>query len=243
MATIGPVPVTTAGAATAREAPGREAIDEMAEVFEFLQKGGVIMIPIALGSVVALAIFLERVWSLQQGRVIPPGLVDAVVRLVESGEPKTARDECLRSNTPASRLLLGALEMRGVSREDMRGHVEELGKREVARMERYIEAMGTIASVEPLLGLLGTVIGMIQVFQQVVLTARQGAVDPGQLANGIWQALITTAAGLSVAIIAFVGYRYLLSRSARHALTMEEAAGRLIDILAPPSRANEGAVP
>ncbi|HUT79206.1 MAG TPA: MotA/TolQ/ExbB proton channel family protein [Polyangia bacterium] len=212
----------------------------MGEVFEFLQKGGVVMVPIALGSVIALAIFLERIWSLQQGRVIPGGLVDAVVGLAGSGELKTARDECLRSNTPVGRLLLGVLDMRGVGRDDMRGHVEELGKREVARMERYIEAMGTIASVEPLLGLLGTVIGMIQVFQQVVLTARQGAVDPGQLANGIWQALITTAAGLSVAIIAFVGYRYLLSRSARHALVMEEGVTRLVDVLAPPARTGNG---
>ncbi len=213
----------------------------MGEVFEFLQKGGVVMVPIALGSVIALAIFLERIWSLQLGRIAPGGLVDSVARLAETGELKTARDECLRSNTPVGRLLLGVLDRHGAGREDVRSHLEELGKREVARMERYIEAMGTIASVEPLLGLLGTVIGMIQVFQQVVLTARQGAVDPGQLANGIWQALITTAAGLSVAIIAFVGYRYLLSRSARHTLVMEEAATRLVDILAPPTGTGDGA--
>jgi biopolymer transport protein ExbB len=213
----------------------------MGEVFEFLHKGGVIMIPIALGSVIALAIFLERIWSLQQSRVAPGALVDAVIRMAGAGEHQAARDECLRSSTPVGRLLLGILDRRGAGRDDVRLHAEELGKREVARMERYIEAMGTIASVEPLLGLLGTVIGMIQVFQQVVLTARQGAVDPGQLANGIWQALITTAAGLSVAIIAFVGYRYLLSRSARHALAMEEAATRLMDVLVPPAGAGDGA--
>jgi biopolymer transport protein ExbB len=132
------------------------------------------------------------------------------------------------------RVLLGGLDAAGAGRDELKSLVEDVGKRELARMERFIEAMGTTASVEPLLGLLGTVTGMIQVFQKVVVTSRQGAVDPGQLANGIWQALITTAAGLSVAIVAFVGYRYLLSRTGRHALEMEEGALKLVDVLAPP---------
>ena len=87
------------------------------------------------------------------------------------------------------------------------------------------------ALLEPLLGLLGTVIGMIHVFQKVVITSREGAIDPGQLANGIWQALITTAAGMSVAIVAFVGYRYLLSRSNRHAADLEDGAMQLAEVL------------
>jgi biopolymer transport protein ExbB len=212
----------------------------MSEIFEFLARGGVIMIPIALGSVIALAIFLERIWSLQRGRVIPSGLVQQVLDGVGAGEHKEARERCLRSNTPMARVLLGGLDARGQARDDLRGLLEDAGKRELSRMERYIEAMGTVASVEPLLGLLGTVTGMIQVFQKVVVTSRQGAVDPGQLANGIWQALITTAAGLSVAIVAFVGYRYLLSRTNRHAQEMEEGALRLLDALAPAGAADAG---
>jgi biopolymer transport protein ExbB len=205
----------------------------MGEIFEFLSRGGVIMIPIALGSVIALAIFLERIWSLQRSRVIPDGLVRSVIEAVEKGDHKGAREECLKSSSPMGRVLLGGLDAKGLGREELKGVIEDVGKREMARMERFIEAMGTTASVEPLLGLLGTVTGMIQVFQKVVVTSRQGAVDPGQLANGIWQALITTAAGLSVAIVAFVGYRYLLSRTNRHALSMEEGALRLVDMLAP----------
>ncbi|MFO8073168.1 MAG: MotA/TolQ/ExbB proton channel family protein [Polyangia bacterium] len=205
----------------------------MSEVYEFLEKGGVIMIPIALGSVIALAVFLERIWSLQQGRVNPSGLVDEILKLVGRGEMTAARDGCLQSNTPMARLMVAAIDARSLPREELKATLEERGKREVARMERYIEAMGTTASVEPLLGLLGTVVGMIQVFQRVVMTSRQGAVDPGQLANGIWQALITTAAGLSVAIVAFVGYRYLLARTARHALALEEGSLRIVDELAP----------
>jgi len=207
----------------------------MGEIFEFLSRGGVIMIPIALGSVIALAIFLERIWSLQRNRIIPAGLVETVLGAVGRDDLKTAREECLKSNSPIGRVLLGGLDAARSEREELKGLVEDVGKRELARMERFIEAMGTTASVEPLLGLLGTVTGMIQVFQKVVVTSRQGAVDPGQLANGIWQALITTAAGLSVAIVAFVGYRYLLSRTARHALVMEEAALKLVDALAPPA--------
>ncbi len=205
----------------------------MSEVYEFLEKGGVIMIPIALGSVIALAVFLERIWSLQQGRINPPGLVGEILELVVRGEVAAARDACLKSNTPMARLLVAAIDSRSLSREELKAALEERGKREVARMERYIEAMGTTASVEPLLGLLGTVVGMIQVFQRVVMTSRQGAVDPGQLANGIWQALITTAAGLSVAIVAFVGYRYLLARTSRHALDLEDGSLRIVDELAP----------
>jgi biopolymer transport protein ExbB len=129
--------------------------------------------------------------------------------------------------------LLAGLDAAGRGRDELRQVFEEVGRREVARMERFIEALGTTASLEPLLGLLGTVIGMIQVFQQVVVTAREGAVDPSQLANGIWQALITTAAGLSVAIPAYMGYRYLLGRTGRRALELEEAAAVLLEAACP----------
>ena len=212
----------------------------MKEVFEFLARGGVIMIPIALGSVIALTIFLERIWSLQESRILPSSLLDRVLDLVRGGETKTAREECLKSNTPLGRLLLTGLDAKSMTRAEMKSVLEESGRREVTRMERYIEAMGTTASVEPLLGLLGTVIGMIQVFQKVVVTSREGAVDPGLLANGIWQALITTAAGLSVAIVAFIGYRYLLARSNRYAIEMEEGALKLVDSLCPMNTEDEG---
>jgi biopolymer transport protein ExbB len=205
----------------------------MKEIFDFLARGGIIMIPIALGSVIALTIFLERIWSLQSSRIVPAGLLEKVLKAVGEKDIKTAREECLRSGTPVGRLLLAGLDNEKRPRRELKEVLEEVGRREVTRMERFIEAMGTTASVEPLMGLLGTVVGMIQVFQKVVVTSREGAVDPGQLANGIWQALITTAAGMSVAIVAFIGYRYLLSRSGRHAIDMEEGALMLVDMLKP----------
>ncbi|MDJ0762641.1 MAG: MotA/TolQ/ExbB proton channel family protein [Myxococcota bacterium] len=205
----------------------------MTDIINFLARGGVIMIPIGLGSVIALTIFLERIWSLQTSRILPSDLLDRVIGAVREGRVKSAREACLKSNTPLGNVLLAGLDGKNLSRNELKGVIEEVGKREVSRMERFIEAMGTTASVEPLLGLLGTVVGMIRVFQKVVVTSRVGAVDPGQLANGIWQALITTAAGLSVAILAFIGYRYLLSRSNRYALEMEEGALKLVDALHP----------
>ncbi len=205
----------------------------MKVAFEYLAQGGVIMIPIALGSLIALTIFLERIWSLRTSNIVPKELFDRVMRSVKQKDFKSAREECLRSNTPLGNLLMAGLNARGSKRSEMKGALEEMGKRQVSRMERFIEALGTVASVEPLLGLLGTVIGMIEVFQETVSTSREGAVDPSQLANGIWQALITTAAGLSVAIVAFIGYRYLLSRSNNLTIEMEECANSLIDEIAP----------
>jgi biopolymer transport protein ExbB len=203
----------------------------MKEIFEFLSLGGIIMIPIALGSIIALTIFLERIWSLQQSKINPDGVSEKVIELAKKQDIKSAREECLKSNSPMGRLLLAGLDASKHPVTEIKMVLEDVGRREVSRMERYIEAIGTTASIEPLLGLLGTVIGMIQVFQKVVVTSREGAIDPGQLANGIWQALITTAAGMSVAIVAFVGYRYLLSRSNRHSVDLEEGAMELMAVM------------
>ncbi|MBN2340256.1 MAG: MotA/TolQ/ExbB proton channel family protein [Deltaproteobacteria bacterium] len=205
----------------------------MKEAFEFLKNGGVVMIPIALGSVIALAIFLERMWSLRQSKIVPSGLIQSVLELVSKKEFSKARDLCLSSNSPTGRVLQAGIDARDGTRQEIKERFEETGRQEVTRMDKFIEAMGTTASVEPLLGLLGTVTGMIKVFKKVVGTASSGVVDPAQLAGGIWQALITTAAGLSVAIIAFVGYRYLQSKSLRRSMQMEEGSMSLLDLLRP----------
>lgn len=204
----------------------------MKEIFDFLAKGGLVMIPIGLGSIVALAIFLERMWSLQESKIVPDGLLEKVLDLVRNEDTKTAREECLKSDTPLGRLLLVGFDTVSRTPSDIRQALEDAGRREVSRMERYIEAIGTTASLEPLLGLLGTVVGMMQVFQKVVVTAKSGGMDPSMLAEGIWQALITTAAGMSIGIPAFVAYRYLLARTTRHATDLEEGAVQLMETIA-----------
>lgn len=197
----------------------------MAEIYTFLAKGGLMMIPIGLGSVIALAIFLERIWALRRPAIIPEGFVERLVEQVERGNVNEARATCKgASQVPVARISMRMLEDPDLDPEDERAVAEEAGRKESAGLFRFIEALGTIASIEPLMGLLGTVFGMIRVFQQVVYSSGQGAVDPGKLANGIWVALLTTAAGLLVAIPTYVAYKYLVARAERLTMELEESA-------------------
>lgn len=187
------------------------------------------MIPIALGSVTALAIFFERLWTLRRASIIPPRLVPAVTKLIHAGKYDDAIGACDRSPSPLARVLRACLRYRSLGRGDIKEAVQDAGRREVSQMGRLIEALGAIATISPLLGLLGTVTGMIQAFRQVVTASARGAIDPSRLANGIWEALITTAAGLSVAILAYIAYRYLNGRATRLAAEMEMSALTLLD--------------
>ena len=201
----------------------------MGEIYEFLALGGPVMIPIGIGSIVALAIFLERLWSLQRNAVLPPGLLDKVDLHLADGKPDEALAVCKDRPSPLARVLQVAVEHRDEPRELIQQRLEDRGRHEGVRLERYFDAVGTIAQLEPLLGLLGTVTGMMSVFQEVVASSEHGAVDPGKLAAGIWEALITTAAGLIIGIPVLVAHRYLLSRSNRLVMEMEQGATRVLD--------------
>jgi len=204
----------------------------MAEILDFLIKGGVLMIPIGFCSVLALGIFLERMWALGRGKVVPDGFMEYVERMI--GEAKFSEAEALAASNDSSiaAIVRAGLRQRGRRREIIRETFEEAGRHEVAELERHVSALGTIANIAPLLGLLGTVQGMIMAFQRVVAeVADRSTVDPGNLASGIWTALITTAVGLAVAIPAFIAYKYLISRIDRFALEMEEYSLQLVDEL------------
>lgn len=205
----------------------------MEQLFEFMRQGGVLMVPIVAASVVALAVFLERLYALQMNKVVPREFLDLVRRKVRDRKPAEALTLCEGNPSAMSAVAASGLRHAGQPREVIKEAFEEIGRLEVSALSRYVEVMGTIAAVTPLLGLLGTVTGMIGVFRTVVaeVGAEAGQVDPGSLANGIWEALITTAAGLSVAIPAYIGYKYLLSRVDRLALEMEEASLELVDLL------------
>lgn len=205
----------------------------MGELYEFLVKGGFLMAPILFCSVTALALFLERTWALQQARVLPPRLMEVVRQLLAEGKLEEAESVCAGSGSSIAQVTLAGLRRRGRPRQVVRQAMEETGRREVSLLSRFVGGLGTIAAVAPLLGLLGTVTGMIKVFRQVVdEVSVRGQVNPGSLANGIWEALITTAAGLSVAIPAYVAHRYLEARIDRIAVEMEEYAGDLLDRVA-----------
>lgn len=189
---------------------------------ELMHKGGPIMWPILACSILALSIFLERLYHLYRASINAGVFMEQVRELLARGMVDEALSLCDRMPGPVASILSAALRVRGRSREQIRAMVEDAGVHEVPRLERNLPALATIAHVCPLLGLLGTVTGMIKAFQQIQLHG--GVVNPGDLAAGIWEALLTTAAGLMVAIPTYVAYNYLVSRVNRIVLDMEVGA-------------------
>lgn len=186
------------------------------------------MLPILLCSVISMAIIAERFWTLQKKRITPRHLVVQVWQWAKSGRLTDERIKSLRGGSPLGQILAAGLVNRHHDRVIMKESIEEVGRQVVHNLDRYLNTLGTIASITPLLGLLGTVIGMIKVF--AVITT-QGVGDPGVLANGISEALITTAAGLSVAIPTLMFYRYFRGRVDELVVTMEEEALKMIEVL------------
>jgi len=197
-------------------------------MYDLFLKGGILMYPIAFCSIVALGVFLERLWSLRKRKVIPQEFLMEIVDMVAKGKIREAITYCKRSDASIAHIAYAGIENYGKKRELIKERMEEVGKREVANLERYINVIGTIAGVAPLLGLLGTVSGMIKSFNVISL---QGVADPGSLAGGISEALITTAAGLVVAIPAFVMYHYLRNKVDSLVVEMEEISVRMVELL------------
>jgi biopolymer transport protein ExbB len=197
-------------------------------VLEILMAGGWAMVPILICSAIALAIVLERWWTLRRNAVLPPGLGEEVRQWARSGQLDPAHLEALSSGSPLGELLASALAVRNRPRELIKERIEDTGRHVVHRMERYLSTLGTIALIGPLLGLFGTVIGLIRMFMQVMAG---GIGDPAKMAGGIGEALICTASGLTVAIPAYVLHRYFRSRVAGYCVQMEKQATALLDEL------------
>lgn len=186
------------------------------------------MLPIVLCSIVALAVIGERFWTLRPSKVLPANLVTNTRRLVNS---KTLNDDHIRAlqeGSPFGRILAAGLINRSKDRTVLKGIVEDVGRHVAHDLERFLNALGTIAAVTPLLGLLGTVVGMISVFTTITSV---GVGDPGELASGISQALITTAAGLSVAIPSMMFHRFFRGRVDALVVEMEQEAIKLVELL------------
>ncbi len=197
-------------------------------LWQLLMKGGVMMIPIGVVSFVAAALFFERLWALRMSRVAPAELRRKVLQLLRNQGRDAAVSACAADESALSRIVLSALKHPALSREALKERVEEAGAQEVPWMNRFVEGVGTVAAVAPLLGLLGTVTGMISVFQEVA-----SADNPhvSQLAGGIWEALITTGAGLTVAIPAYLAYRWLQSVVDRRVELLEATSLDLVDVI------------
>lgn len=197
-------------------------------MWELVKAGGWPMVPLLLLGVLALAIILERFWSLRRTEVLPPGLGQEVRNWAARGKLDPAHLQTLRANSPLGALLAAALEARNRPRDQIRERIEDTGRHLVHRMERFLNALGTIASAGPLLGLLGTVIGMIQMFLGIL---DHGVGDVNQLAGGIGKALVCTATGMIVAIPALMFHRYFKGRIHGYVVEMEREASALLDTL------------
>ncbi|KAF1688463.1 MotA/TolQ/ExbB proton channel family protein [Pseudoxanthomonas taiwanensis] len=208
-------------------------------MWELVKAGGWPMVPLLLLGVAALAIILERLWTLRRAEVMPPRLGEEVRNWAARGPLDPAHIESLRRNSPLGELLAAALDVRHRPREVIRERLEDTGRHLVFRMERYLSALGTIASAGPLLGLLGTVIGMIQMFLGIL---DHGLGDVNQLAGGIGKALVCTATGMIVAVPSLVFHRFFRSRIAGYVIEMEAQATALLDALDARAAA-PGAVP
>jgi len=197
-------------------------------MIEIIRAGGWLMLPIILCSVVAVAITIERIWTLQRRRVLPKDLATRVWEWARDRQLDQKHLDILAANSPMGQVLAAGLASRGQPRDVLKEKIQDTGRHVVHELERYLNTLGTIAAVTPLLGLLGTVIGMVKVFTAITTA---GVGNPGVLAGGISEALITTAAGLSVAIPSLIAYRYLRGRVDALVVEIEKEAMKLIDAL------------
>lgn len=206
-------------------------------MFEIVSAGGWLMAPLILCSVLAAAIIGERLWTLQRKRVLPSGMNAKVWQWVDKNELDERHVRVLRDSSLLGRVLAAGLAVRDRDREVIKEQIEDTGRHVAHEMNRFLTTLGTIAAITPLIGLLGTVVGMVRVFAAIT---NNGVGDPTVLADGISQALVTTAAGLSVAIPALIAYRSLRNHVDSLVVEMEQEATKLVDTIDSRKRAVGG---
>jgi biopolymer transport protein ExbB len=198
-------------------------------MFDFFAKGGVIVCPIILCSVLALAIFVERLISFARVRIRGYGLVKEVAQYIRNKESAKALTLAKRNESPMGRILVDAIEVAGQGSETLESVIVNSTDGEVRKLSRYLQALATIANIAPLLGLLGTVVGMIKAF--MVIQEMGGKVNASVLAGGIWEAMLTTALGLSVALPTMIAHSYLTSRVDNYEAQLQDGTVTFIKAL------------
>ena len=198
-------------------------------MLELVKSGGWLMIPIIICSVIAMAIIIERFWSLQEKKIIPhQQMVAQIWKWAQDNNLTGERIKELRDSSPLGRILASGLMNANQTREVMKERIVDTGRHVTHELERYLSMLGTISVITPLLGLLGTVVGMIKVFSVITDV---GVGNPGELAGGISQALITTAAGISVAIPSVIFHRFFRRKVDNLVVSMEQESLKLVDVL------------
>jgi len=197
----------------------------MADVITFLSRGGIIMIPILLCSILGLAIVFEKIFSLRRNRILIPEIVSLIESIETNDDIKLATSICVKNSGPLASIILTGLNNQHLPGDEIRELITDRGRQEVRTLERGLSVLETIAGVAPLLGLLGTVLGMIKVFAVI---STQGTGQASLLAGGISEALITTATGLSVGIPVLVAYNYFTNRAENYILDIENYSSILL---------------
>lgn len=208
-------------------------------MFETLLRGGFMMVPILLGSLLALTIIIERFWVLQRDKVFPERFLRRMEEMVKEKKISESLGACRENESTVARILTAGLENTGRPRQEIQEALQLAGRRETSVMSRWVGALGAIAALEPLMGLLGTVLGLIEAFREVETLKVVG--NPSVVAAGVWQALITTAAGLFIAIPTYAFYRYFRARVGKLVMEMEQSAfGMLQHLSGSQSAASSG---
>jgi len=199
------------------------------DVFEVIFRGGILMWPIMACSVIALAITIERFFTLRRASIDTREFMDTMRQVLRQNRIQEAIEVCDENDSPVARIMKAGLLKSNRSKDDIREAIEDAGHLEIPRLERYLSALATCANIAPLLGLLGTVQGMIKAFAQIQY--KRGQVNPSDLAEGISNALVTTAAGLTVAIPILVVYNYFVTRVDNMVIEMEISSAELVELL------------
>ena len=219
---------TTVVDSTAVETGGEDTI----RIIDLLLNGGIVMIPLVILSIIAIYIFVERILTIKNASKTPEQFTDKIRNLVTGGDISGARLLCAQTDTPIARMIEKGISRIGHPLRDIEASIENLGKIEIYRLERRLSSLATISGAAPMLGFLGTVIGMIRAF--IAIAQEEGSVSPKLLSSGIYEALITTAVGLFVGIIAYLGYNYLVSQVSKVVHRMEYNSIDFIDLLQEP---------
>lgn len=202
------------------------------DYIDLLFKGGYMMIPIFILSLAAIYIFTERYRTISQAAKIPGGFMDNIKRAVAKGDINGAKLICAQNKTPIARMIEKGISRLGSPLKNIEVSIENVGKIEIYKLEKNLSLLATISGVAPMMGFLGTVTGMIQAF--IAIAQEEGSVSPKLLSAGIYEAMITTAAGLLVGIIAYLGYNYLVTRLQKVIHMMEYTSIDFIDLLQEP---------
>jgi len=206
--------------------------DQTISIMELALAGGWLMIPIVLSSFVAIYIFVERVITINKANESPDAFIGKIKELVLKGDITAAKMLCNQHDTPVARMIEKGVSRIGSPLKNIEASIENVGKIELFKLEKNLSVLATVSGAAPMMGFLGTVIGMVQAF--ISIAQEEGSVSPKLLADGIYTAMITTVAGLIVGIVAYLGYNFLVTRVSKVVNKMEYSAIEFIDLLQEP---------